>query len=373
MLLKKLDRYILKKFLTTFFFSITLILMIFIVFDIKDKLATFSGNDIPLKEIIFDYYLMFIPYYGNQFSPLFIFISVIFFTSKMAQQTEFIAILCSGTSFARILRPYIIGAFILSFSSLMLNHFILPRAFKIKIGFEDKWINKNYNNDEQNIHRKIGSNRLLYIESYDNHTNTAYKVSLEDVVDNKQVYFLSADNMHWDSLSSEWILSNVRERKILVQDRLDTLQNTKPIYKQTNTYTASKKLKLEFAPIDMWRDESKIETKPFFELRDYIAREKAKGSNRIELYEVEQYQRSSFPFATFILTIIGVCVSSRTVRGGVGLQIALGLFISCIYIMLMYVFKTIATTGFASPLLGVWTPNIIFSFVALYFYKKAQK
>ena len=373
MLLKKLDRYILKKFLTTFFFSITLILMIFIVFDIKDKLATFSGNDIPLKEIIFDYYLMFIPYYGNQFSPLFIFISVIFFTSKMAQQTEFIAILCSGTSFARILRPYIIGAFILSFSSLMLNHFILPRAFKIKIGFEDKWINKNYNNDEQNIHRKIGSNRLLYIESYDNHTNTAYKVSLEDVVDNKQVYFLSADNMHWDSLSSEWILSNVRERKILVQDRLDTLQNTKPINKQTNTYTASKKLKLEFAPLDMWRDESKIETKPFFELRDYIAREKAKGSNRIELYEVEQYQRSSFPFATFILTIIGVCVSSRKVRGGVGLQIALGLFISCIYIMLMYVFKTIATTGFASPLLGVWTPNIIFSFVALYFYKKAQK
>ena len=141
-MLKKLDKYILKKFLSTFFFSITLILMIFIVFDIKDKLPTFSTNDIPLKEIVVDYYLMFIPYYGNLFSPLFIFISVIFFTSKMAQQTEFIAILSSGTSFRRILRPYIIGAFLIAGASLVLNHFILPKAFKIKIGFEDKWINK---------------------------------------------------------------------------------------------------------------------------------------------------------------------------------------------------------------------------------------
>lgn len=373
MLLKKLDKYILKKFLTTFFFSIALILMIFIVFDIKDKLPAFTSNDIPFKEIIFDYYLMFIPYYGNFFSPLFIFISVIFFTSKMAQQTEFIAILSSGTSFNRILRPYFIGALILSFSSLMFNHFILPKVFKIKIGFEDKWINKNYNNDEQNIHRKIGPNTLLYIESYDNKINTGYKVSLENVVDNKQTYFLTADNMVWDSLSSQWTFNNCFERKIIIQDRLDTLKNQKPIYHQIYNYYPNKKIKMEFAPIDMWRDESKIETKAFFELREYIAREKAKGSSRIELYEVELYKRTSFPFATFILTIIGVCVSSRKVRGGVGLQIALGLFLSCIYIMLMYVFITIATTGVASPLLGVWTPNIIFSFVALYFYKTAQK
>jgi lipopolysaccharide export system permease protein len=347
--------------------------MIFIVFDIKDKLQTFSTNDIPLSEIIFDYYLMFIPYYGNLFSPLFVFISVIFFTSKLAQQTEFIAILCSGTSFNRILRPYIIGAFILSFASLMLNHFILPKAFKIKIGFEDKWINKNYNNNEHNIHKKIGPNRLLYIESYDNKLNTGFKITLEDVVNNKQTYFLSADNMRWDSASSEWILSNVKERRIIVQDRLDTIRNQKPLFKQINTYIPSKKVKLEFAPIDMWRDESKIETKAYFELKDYIARERLKGSNRIELYEVEQYKRSSFPFATFILTLIGVCVSSRKVRGGVGLQIALGLFLSCIYIMFMYIFTTLATTSFISALLAVWTPNIIFSFVAFYFYHKAQK
>lgn len=347
--------------------------MIFIVFDIKDKLPTFNTNDIPLTEIVFDYYLMFIPYYGNLFSPLFVFISVIFFTSKMAQQTEFIAILSSGTSFNRLLRPYFVGAFILAFGSLVLNHFILPRAFKIKIGFEDKWINKNYNNDQQNIHIKIGPNRLLYLESYDNKINTAYRVSLEEVVKNKQTYFLSADNMRWDSLTQEWLMTNVRERRLIVQDRLDTLKNHKPIFKQIETFLPSKRVKLEFAPIDMWRDESKIETKPYFELKDYIIREKLKGSSRIVLYEVELYKRSSFPFATFILTIIGVCVSSRKVRGGVGLQIALGLFLSCIYIMLMYIFNTIATTGSLSPLIGVWTPNFIFSFVALYFYRKAQK
>lgn len=372
-MLKKLDKYILKKFLSTFFFSITLILMIFIVFDIKDKLPTFSTNDIPLKEIVVDYYLMFIPYYGNLFSPLFIFISVIFFTSKMAQQTEFIAILSSGTSFRRILRPYIIGAFIIAGASLVLNHFILPKAFKIKIGFEDKWINKNYTNNDHNIHMKIGPNRLLYLESYDNKINTAYKISLEEIVNNKQTYFLSADNMVWDSLHSNWLMTNVRERRIIAQDRLDTISNQKPIYKQFNTFLPSKNMKLEFTPIDMWRDESKIETKPYFELKDYILREKLKGSSRIVLYEVELYKRSSFPFATFILTIIGVCVSSRKVRGGVGLQIALGLFLSCIYIMLMYVFTTIATTGNVMPLIGVWTPNIIFSFVALYLYKTAQK
>lgn len=373
MFLKKLDKYILKKFLTTFFFSITLILVIFIVFDIKEKLPAFTTNDIPLKEIVFDYYLMFVPYYGNLFSPLFIFISVIFFTSKMAQQTEFIAILSSGTSFTRILRPYIFGAFLISMGSLMMNHFILPKAFIIKIGFEDKWINKNYRNDEKNIHRKIGENTILYIQSYENKINTGYKVSLEEVKDNKQTYFLSADNMRWDSLSQEWIFTNVRERRLHVQDMLDTLKHHKPVYSQENVQSTIKKIKLEFSPIDMWRDESKIETKSYFELKDYIQREKAKGSNRIELYEVELYKRSSFPFATFILTIIGVSVSSRKVRGGVGSQIALGLFLSCIYIMLMYVFITVATTGVASPLFAVWVPNIIFSFVALFFYKMAQK
>lgn len=372
-MLKILDKYILKKFLPAFFLSITLILLIFIVFDIKEKLGSFTSNHIPLKEIIFDYYFSFIPYYGNFFSPLFAFISVIFVTSKMAQQTEFIAILSSGTSFNRILRPYIIGAAFLSLGSLVFNHFFLPKAFKVKIGFEDKWINDNYNVSDENIHIKIGPNRILYIESYENRINTGFRVSVEDVVANKQTYFISAEKMTWDSLSGTWTFFNAHERSLIVQDRLDTLKNEKPIYKHRTKFYAQKKMKLEFHPIDMWRDESKIETKSYFELKDYIAREKAKGSSRIASYEVELYKRTAFPFATFILTIIGVCISSRKVRGGVGLQIAFGLVLSCLYVMLQYVFMTVATTGFAHPMLSVWIPNIAFSFVAFYFYKTAQK
>lgn len=372
-MLTLLDKYILGKFLRTFFFSITLILLIFIVFDIKEKIQTFTTSDIPLSEIIFDYYLMFIPYFGNLFSPMFTFIAVIFFTSKMAHQSEFVAILSSGTSFKRILRPYFIGAAIIGIISLTLNHFILPKVFKVKVGFEDKWINESYNSNEQNIHKKIGSNRLLYLESYDVKLNTAYKVSIEDVLNNKQIYFLSAANMKWDSTGREWILNQVYERKIIEQDRLDTIKNQKPIFKQVETFSETKKLKIEFKPEDMMRFESKVEAMTTIELKEYIIRERLKGSNRIEFFEVEQYKRTSFPFATFILTVIGVCVSSRKVRGGVGLQIALGLVLSCLYIMFMYIFTTIATTGFAVPWLAVWTPNIIFSFVALYFYRTAQK
>lgn len=368
-----IDKYILKKFLGTYIFSISLILAIFIVFDIKDKVQTFSTEDIPTNEIITDYYLMFIPVYGNMFSPLFTFISIIFFTAKMAHRTEFVAILSSGAGFNRILKPYLIGAFIIGFSSLLLNHFVIPKAQKIKIGFEDKWINKGYSTDDKNIHKIIAPNTVLYMESYDNRINTGRTMSVEKFVNNKQIYFLKADEMKWDTVNKQWILTNVFEKTITQQDRLDTLKNQKPIHKEKHIYSASKTMKMDFTPADMWRYESKFETMNTPELNKYIARETQKGSNQIEFFEVELHRRTSFPFATFLLTIIGLAISSRKVRGGVGLQIAFGMLLSCLYIMLMYIFTTIATTGYTSPLLAVWTPNLIFCFVAFYFYKTAQQ
>jgi lipopolysaccharide export system permease protein len=368
-----IDKYILKKFLGTYVFSISLILAIFIVFDIKDKVQTFTNEDIPLKEIVIDYYFMFIPVYGNMFSPLFTFISIIFFTSKMAHRTEFVAILSSGAGFNRILKPYLIGAFIIGFSSFLLNHFVIPKAQKIKIGFEDRWINKGYSTDDRNIHKMVAPNTVLYMESYDNRINTGKKMSLEKFVNNKQTYMLKADEMKWDTLNKEWLLVNAYENVITQQDHLDTIKSGKPIHKEKHTFYPTKKLNIDFSPADMWRYESKIETMNTPELRRYIDREKAKGSNQIEFFEVEQHKRTSFPFATFILTIIGVAISSRKVRGGVGLQIAFGMVLSCLYIMCMYIFTTIATTGNASSLLMVWIPNIIFSFVAFYFYRNAQQ
>jgi lipopolysaccharide export system permease protein len=372
-LLTIIDKYILKKFLGTYVFSIALILAIFIVFDIKDKVQTFSTENIPNKEIIFDYYCMFIPVYGNMFSPLFTFISIIFFTSKMAHRTEFVAILSAGAGFNRILKPYLIGAFIIGFSSFLLNHFVIPKAQKIKIGFEDRWINKGFVSDDKNIHKIIAANTVLYMESYDNRINTARKVSLERFSNNKQTYFLTADEMKWDTIHKEWIMTNVFEKTILQQDHLDTLKNQKPIHKEIHKSFVTKKMKMDFSPNDMWRYESKIETMNTPELTKYIARERLKGSNQIEFFEVELHRRTSFPFATFLLTIIGLAISSRKVRGGVGLQIAFGMVLSCAYIMLMYVFTTIATTGNTPPLFAVWVPNIIFSFVAFYFYKTAQQ
>ncbi|MBK6521637.1 MAG: LptF/LptG family permease [Sphingobacteriaceae bacterium] len=368
-----LDKYILKKFFKTFIVSITLILLIFIVFDIKEKIPTYTQGNIPISEIITNYYLMFIPYYTNLFSPLFTFIAVIFFTAKMAQQTEFVAILSAGASFGRIMRPYLIGSGLIALVSITANHFFLPKFTKVKIAFEDKWINNNYVNDENNIHKKIGPNQILYMRDYDNRINTATKISIEKIVNNKQTDFLEAESMVWDSLNKEWTLLIVTERKLILQDRLDTLKNQKPLYSQTVKNYPSKKLKIEFTPADMWRYESKVEVMPYFELKEYIARETLRGSDMIPFFEVENYRRTSFPIATIILTVMGVSISSRKIRGGVGLQMALGLLLSCIYIMLMYVFTTLATTSVAPPFIAVWTPNFIFTFVALYFYSKAQR
>lgn len=374
-MLKILDKYILRRFIGTFLFSITLMIAIFIVFDISEKLQDFIAEKIPLKEIIFDHYLNFIPYYGNLFSPLFTFIAVILFTSKMAYKTEFVAILSSGTSFKRILRPYMIGAGLITLSSLILNHFIIPNANKVRIAFEDKYINNGYNTDEINIHRQLSPGTALYMGSYDNHLCLANQVSIETIVDNRQVSMLKADNMKWDSLSGEWILNNVFERTLVYAVNNDSVKTTaqKFVYKEKHVFFPVKKIKIDFSPKDMARFESKIEVMPFSELREYIIKERQKGSSRIEFFEVEMYKRTAFPFATFILTIIGVSISSRKIRGGVGLHIALGLVLSCMYILFMHISTTFATSGMAKPMIAVWIPNIIFSFVAFFLYKKAQQ
>ncbi len=349
-------------------YSISLILLIFIVFDLKDKLPGFLADKTPLSEIIGDYYLMFIPVYGNMFSPLFTFISVIFFTSRMAYRNEFVAMLSGGISYNRILRPYLITAFIIALSSLILNHSIIPIANRKKIGFEDKWFNNNYNTEDKNIHRLLGNGEVLYLHSFDNKAKLGFKVSLEKIKDNKQVYYLKAETMQWDSTDKSWLLNNVFERKLMEKE-----QGNKIVYKEEIKVYSNKKIKIDFTPDDLWRYESKLEIMNYWELKEYIQRERQRGGTKIEYFEVEHHRRTAFPFSTFVLTVMGVSISSRKVRGGVGLNIALGLFLSAVYIMLMYIFTILATTGFAQPLLAVWIPNIVFGIIAYLFYLKAQK
>ncbi|MCX8079614.1 MAG: LptF/LptG family permease [Bacteroidia bacterium] len=372
MQLKTLDRYIFFCFMKTFWVSIALILCIFIVFDIKEKIQSFTSNDIPLKEIIFEYYLMFIPYFANLFSHLFIFISVIFFTSRMANRNEFVAMLSGGISFGRILRPYLAGALFISSLSLVMNHFFLPGFTKRKIAFEDKYINDNYNTDEENIHRMVAPGVVLYMHHYVNSENTGYHVSLEKIQNQHQEWYMRAERMVWDSVNKCWNFYHGEERIVIYRPLADT-SGKRVIFLHRIRPFAIKKLRMEFTPNDMWRYESRVEVMSTPELTKFIEKEKMKGSNIIVHFEVEKYRRTAFPYATLVLTVMGVCISSRKVRGGVGLQIAIGLILSCAYVIMMYVFTTLATTGFANPLFSVWIPNIIFTILAAYFYRTAQK
>lgn len=364
------ERYIMRRFIGTYLFSLAIILSIFIVFDIKDKIGSFTSNHIPLNEIIWDYYAMFIPYYGVQFSPMFLYLSLVFFTSKMAQKSEFIALLCGGTSYMRILRPYIIGSTAIALLTLVLNHFVLPGVFQRKIAFEDRYMNKDYNTNQQHIHKRISPQQTLYMERYDNITNSAYRVTIETFKNDRLTEFVYADRMQWDTLKHCWNLYFITRTYFQVSKPDSSGQ---VFYSRNRRFEDQSTLKIPFYPADMWREESKIESKDYFELQAYIQSEREKGSDLIESMEVEHYKRSAFPFSTVILTLIGCSVSTRKSRGGVGLQMALGLLLCFLYIGMQYVFATLAKTGFAYPLLAVWFPNLIFAVIAILLYNRAQK
>jgi lipopolysaccharide export system permease protein len=310
-MIKKIDLYILRKFLGTFFFSIALIIMIVIVFDISEKIEDFIEKDAPFSAIVFEYYFNFIPYFVNLFSPLFTFIAVIFFTSRMASRSEIVAILGSGVSFYRMLYPYFLASVVITVMSLYLNNFVIPNANKRRIEFEEKYIRNPFRNQDRNIHRQIGPGSFIYIERYDNGDNIGYKFSLEKIRDGKLYYKMMSDFVQWDSVKQMWTVNNYFVRYISGMNetvrtgaRLDTTFN--------------------FSPKDFGRKLVNIEMMNYNELNQFIRDEKMKGSDSIELYEIEKYSRIAFPFATFVLTLIGVSLASRKVRGGIGLHIGMG-------------------------------------------------
>ncbi|MFL5752003.1 MAG: LptF/LptG family permease [Bacteroidia bacterium] len=381
-ILKKLDIYILKRFLGTFVFSIVLIICIIIIFDISEKIDDFINA--PLRAIIFEHYLNFVPYFINMLSPLFTFIAVIFFTSKMASRYETVAILSSGISYARFLRPYMIGAAMITGASLFSSHFIIPKATRIKQAFEDKYVNTGYQNRDQNIHRQVTKGTMVYLESYSTTDQTGYKFTIEKVKDFKLNYLLTADLVRWDSIKELWHVVNYCERFIDVRPEqasadsitLEDMKKKKSTignYKETLRFGKDKELKIDFTPKDLGRLESKVEIMTYPELKKFIAKEKEKGSSGIERFEVENYKRTSFPFATFILTLIGVAISSRKIRGGIGMHLALGLLLAASYVLFLHVSSIFAVNGMLSPFVAVWIPNVIYSLIAFYLLKTAQK
>ena len=355
---KILDIYIIRKFIGTFLFSLGLIILIAIVFDTSEKLDDFLEREAPLRAIVFDYYLNFIPFFGNLFSPLFIFISVIFFTSRMAGNTEVIAIFASGISYKRFLLPYVIAAFFLASLSLYLNNWVLPHSNVKRTAFELKYIKNPFVYKHRNVHRQIQPGQYIYFESYNNFDKIGYQFSFEKMENGKLKYKLLSDRIIWDTLKNKWTIENYFIR------RIDSITEViESGYRMDTTFV--------FKPTDFERRvDYAVETMDFKELNRFISEERMRGSDELVFYLIEKYKRVSYPFATFILTLMGVAISSRKVRGGIGAQLGFGILLSFTYIMFMQVSTTFATNGNAPPMLAVWIPNIVFSIVAIYLLRK---
>ncbi len=358
--LKKIDIYIIKKFLGTFFFSISLLIIIVVVFDISEKIDDFLRHDAPLKAIVFDYYLNFVPYFINLFSYLLTFIAVIFFTSRMASDSEIVAILSSGISFRRMLFPYFISALVLGLLSFFLANFIIPYTNKSMFAFEKRYINDPKEFTDQNIHKQISPGTFIYLENFNIKTKSGWKFSLEKFNGRVLTYKLSGERIEWDSLRLGWTITNYYARH---------LNGMEESIKKGVTLDTT----LPFKPADFTEDIEEVKIMNYFTLREHIKDKKLRGDPDVIKYQVKKYERIAFPFATLILTLIGVSVSSRKVRGGIGYHLGLGLALTFIYILFMQIFTVFATFGDLPPLIAVWIPNIIFSIIAFYLYRIAPK
>lgn len=358
--LKILDRYIIRKFIGTYFYAIILIISIAVIFDLAEKIDDFMEKQAPLRAIVFDYYLNFIPYFVNLFSALFTFIAVIFFTSRMAYNTEIVAILSSGVSFRRLMYPYFVSATIIAVLNLVLNLFIIPPANRVKIDFENLYVKNPYVNVNQNIHRQILPGTYLYMQSFSTANQIAYKFSLETFKNGVLKSKLISDYARWDTIKNKWTMYNYYQRNI--SDSGEVI-----------TSGWEKDTVLNVTGKDFSRRSGEIEAMNYFQLNDYIKQQKLQGADKLEEVYVEKYRRFADPFSTFILTLIGVSLSSRKVRGGIGLHIGVGLGISFAYILFMRFSQMFAIGGMLNPLLAVWIPNFLFLAIGLVLYRLAPK
>jgi lipopolysaccharide export system permease protein len=357
-----IDRYIARKFLGTFFFSLLMIMAIAVVFDFAEKIDNFMEKDAPVKAIIFDYYMNFIPYFATLFAPLFVFIAVIFFTSKMAANTEIIAILNSGMSFKRMMWPYFLSAFLIAVFTFVLTNFVIPTANLHRIEFEDKYYRpSNRRVPVMNIHRQVYPNVLIYMESYNPISQAGRNITLEKFnIDGKLESKLTANLIRYDTASRKWVVVNYNLRQITDKediirtgDRIDTT--------------------LTIKPSDFSYGKGVVGTMTYKELNDYINQLRLQGSDELKMFLIEKHRRIANPFAVFILTLIGVSLSSRKVRGGIGMNIGIGLALSFSYILFMQFASQFSLKGNLEPMLAMWIPNILYAVIAIVLYKLAPK
>jgi lipopolysaccharide export system permease protein len=354
-----LDWYIIKKFLGTYLFTIFLIIAIVIIIDVNQKFDDFIKNSASTHAIIFDYYLNFIPYFINMFSSLFVFIAVIFFTSKLADDSEIIAMLSSGLSFSRLVVPYMISASIIAVLTLLLNSYIIPPGNVKRIEFENKYIKNRKTEYAPHIQLAVSPGIIAYFNSFNNLDHKGNGFSLDRFEGKELVSRLTAKNITWDS-AYHWTINNYTIREF---------QGMK------ETVTKGEKIDtvLTITPSDLLISFGDSEQLTTPELKSYINQQKKRGIGNIQQFEIEYHRRFATAFASFILTIIGVSLSSRKIKGGMGMNIGLGLLLSFSYILFMQITSTFAVSGRVSPFIEVWIPNVVYIFIAAFLYKKAPR
>lgn len=359
--IKTIDLYIIKKFIGTYFFSIALIISISIVFDVNENLAKFTQYHAPFEAIVFDYYANFIPYFANLFSALFVFIAVIFFTSKMAGNSEIIAMLATGISFKRLLRPYMFTCVLLAGLSYYLSAYVIPHGTVIRQNFESMYKNKKKNTSAENVQLQVAPGVIAYIQHYDNNAKRGYGFCLDKFENKKLVSHLTAMEIQYDTISDtkyHWKLSSWKLRQLKG-------------LREHITSGAKKDSLIQMEPTDLVYSKGQQETFTSPELKDYISKQINRGSGNVVQYQVEYHKRIASSFASFILTIIGASLSARKRKGGMGLYLGIGLALSFAYILLQTISATFAINAGFPPMLSAWMPNIIFAFIAFFCYTKA--
>jgi lipopolysaccharide export system permease protein len=357
--MKKFDWYIIKKFLGTFFYTLTLLLLVVIVIDISEKIDDFIQNDLSFFTIMSEYYLHFIPYYANLFSPLFIFISVVFFTSRLASNSEIIAIFNSGMSFKRFLSPFIISAVFLSILSFILGSYVIPISNKYRINFENKYIKKQKGNLTKGIHLQKTENYYYYLDQYNNEQNIGDIFSIENFENGKLKNKLRANYIQWNEETKKWTLNNYEIRTF--HENGETLE----IGEKTDTI-------LVILPSDFTVQTNLAETMNLIELNKNIESETIKSSGKAKFYKIEKHKRIAFPFAIIILTIIAVALSSKKKKSGTSTNMGIGLLISFSYILFFQFSSTLSINGNLEPWIAVWIPNILYIFLGILLLRKTQ-
>lgn len=366
--MNKLDWYILKKFLVTFFFCMILFMVVAVAVDSSEKADDFVKTGLSTSQIIKQYYFGFVPYMWALLFPLFVFIAVIFFTSRMATRSEIIAILASGTSYNRILRPYFVGGLFLASILWLGTRYWIPRANEIRSNFQANYIDRNDpsktyrapNICSRCYYRRIDPVTYIGIKEYDTASMTASQLFMEKVKDGKVNYNLRASGVRWDTAVHKWKLNNVVERKI------DSMTETTKHY---DTMTLS----ISLRPEELRKDEYMKDRLTTPELKDFIKREELRGTEGLSALKVERYRRTATPFAVLLLTLIGTVIASRKTRGGSGMHLAIGIITAALFIVSDRFSTVFATKSNFPPMLAAWLPNIAFSLVAFYMYKKTPK